>query len=275
MSGLSDSGPIHWDGLVAAAFRARDGSYSPYSGYRVGAALLTDDGRTFVGTNVENASYGLCLCAERAAIAAAVVGGARRFVAIAVVSPGETPASPCGMCRQVLAEFGPPFAVRCVAEGGSTFDTSTDELLPFAFTPAVLEAGRETGDRSTMLLGSSPPPAPTAPVTPPASAPAAKKARPSLSTLVEDDDPLRSTMIMGSAADVKAASSPRTTTDRPPPRSLQTTRPHGEAFVVGVALKVAAGTGEDLAKQQQAAEAIDQTAADPVGAGAAKKPEGE
>jgi hypothetical protein len=101
-----------------------------------------------------------------------------------------------------------------------------------------------------------------------------KKARPSLSTLVVEDDPLRSTMIMGSAADVKTAGS-RTTTDRPPPRSLQSTRPHGEAFVVGVALKVAAGTGEDLAKQQQAAEAVEQTAADPVGTGAPKKPEGE
>jgi cytidine deaminase len=260
---VSDSGAIHWEGLVAAAFRARDGSYSPYSGYRVGAALLTEDGRVFVGTNVENASYGLCLCAERSAVAAAVVGGARRFVAIAVVSPGETPASPCGMCRQVLAEFGPPFAVRCVSESGSTFDTSTDELLPFAFTPAVLDAGRDK-ERSTMLLGSAAPPAPTPA---PASTPPARAARPSLSTLVEDDDPLRRTMIMGSTADTRPSG--RSGTDRPP-RSLQTTRPQGEAFVVGVALKVAAGTGEDLAKQQQAAEAAEETAAE-----GPKKPEGE
>ncbi len=220
---------IPWDDLVAAAFRAQAASYSPYSGYRVGAALLAEDGRVFVGTNVENASYGLCLCAERSAIAAAVVSGAQRFAAIAIVSPGDAPASPCGMCRQVLAELGPPFAVRCVAEGGGSLDTSTDALLPFAFTPAVLEAGRdpmrEVGQRSTLLSGTD------------------------SGAVTIEGTPRRSTR---------------------PPHALDGTRPDREAFVVGVALKVAAGTGTDLAKQQQAGEAIDPTVDE-----ARKKSEGE
>jgi cytidine deaminase len=132
--------PIDWPALVRAAKAARKKAYAPYSKYQVGAALLASDGRVFVGCNVENASYGLCQCAERTAIGAAVAAGARRFSAIAIASPGSTPATPCGMCRQVLAEFPPSFPVRCIAQRGAPIDTTVAALLPGAFGPSVLFA---------------------------------------------------------------------------------------------------------------------------------------
>lgn len=130
--------------LLARAQAARDLAYAPYSGFRVGAALLAADGRVFSGCNVENASYGLTMCAERVAIGKAVSEGVRDFVAVAVAgpSPGE-PCPPCGSCRQVLHEFGPSLHV--VLEGGggrAPMLVSIAELLPGAFTPERLEAGR-------------------------------------------------------------------------------------------------------------------------------------
>src|SRR5207344_2995848 len=89
--GASQVSEIDWDALTRAAWRAREEAYAPYSHYRVGAALLAEDGRVFSGANVENASYGLCLCAERAAIGTAIAAGARRFTAIAVVTGGVEP----------------------------------------------------------------------------------------------------------------------------------------------------------------------------------------
>ncbi len=91
--------------LIALAREARRHAYAPYSGYAVGAAVLTDDGRVFGGCNVENASYGLSNCAERTAVFRAVAEGARAIVAVAVVTPDG--GTPCGACRQVLAEFAP------------------------------------------------------------------------------------------------------------------------------------------------------------------------
>jgi cytidine deaminase len=91
--------------LVAAAAKARRNAHAPYSKFRVGAALLTATGKVFTGVNVENASYGLTICAERVAVGAAVSAGERRLVAIACVAPSAD-LSPCGACRQVLAEFG-------------------------------------------------------------------------------------------------------------------------------------------------------------------------
>lgn len=141
------AGEIDWDALSRAAHEARGRAYAPYSGYTVGAALLAEDGRVFVGCNVENASYGLSLCAERGAVAQAVAAGARRFRAIAIASPGEVAAAPCGMCRQVLAELPPSFPVRCYAERGEPLVSDVAALLPHAFDVAVLEQGRSPEKR--------------------------------------------------------------------------------------------------------------------------------
>lgn len=126
------------DELVRRAAEVREKAYAPYSRYHVGAALLAEDGRIFVGANVENASYGLCQCAERSAIGAAVAAGARRFLALAVVTQGDEPGTPCGMCRQVLAEFPPSFPIRCATTSGAVLDTDVATLLPHAFGPGHL-----------------------------------------------------------------------------------------------------------------------------------------
>lgn len=96
---------IDWNRLFEAARDARLKAYAPYSTFWVGAALLTDGGEIVVGCNVENRSYGLCICAERTAIATAVASGRRSFQAVAVVTDTSPPASPCGMCRETLTEF--------------------------------------------------------------------------------------------------------------------------------------------------------------------------
>ncbi len=95
------------DSLVAAARAAADRAYCPYSGHPVGAAVLTADGATWPGCNVENASYGLAMCAERVAIASAIAAGQREIRAVAIYVPGQAPATPCGACRQVLLELAP------------------------------------------------------------------------------------------------------------------------------------------------------------------------
>jgi cytidine deaminase len=131
------------EALVAAARAARERAYAPYSGFRVGAALLTDGGEVVTGANVENASFGLGICAERAAVAAAVAGGHRRFEAIAVATPGPEPATPCGACRQVLREFprGVDLEVLCAGEAGErVLATTLGALLPESFGPDSLAA---------------------------------------------------------------------------------------------------------------------------------------
>ena len=120
------------DALLDAARAAQQRAYAPYSRFRVGCALEAEDGRVFVGCNVENASYGLTICAERAAICAAVAGGAQRFRRAVVVSDSDPPAAPCGACRQVLAEFGPGLRVDGVSPAG-TATWTVAELLPSAF----------------------------------------------------------------------------------------------------------------------------------------------
>ncbi len=118
--------------LLKRARAARERAYAPYSGFRVGAALETADGAVFSGCNVENASYGLTLCAERSALAAAVVGGHRSFTRIALSTSSGPPASPCGQCRQALAEFAPGLSVRSESPEG-TADWSLATLLPAPF----------------------------------------------------------------------------------------------------------------------------------------------
>ncbi|HEU5041017.1 MAG TPA: cytidine deaminase [Gemmatimonadales bacterium] len=120
------------DPLVSAARAAQQQAYAPYSRYRVGAALEADDGRVFAGCNVENASYGLTICAERAAVCAGVAAGAREFRRAVVVTDSDPPAAPCGACRQVLAEFGPRLTVTAVGPS-ATVTWTMAELLPAAF----------------------------------------------------------------------------------------------------------------------------------------------
>ena len=120
------------DPLVAAARAVQLRAYAPYSRFPVGCALEAEDGRVFVGCNVENASYGLTICAERAAICAAVSAGAQRFHRAVVVSDVDPPAAPCGACRQVLAEFGADLRVDAVGPSRS-MSWTVAELLPSAF----------------------------------------------------------------------------------------------------------------------------------------------
>ena len=122
--------------LSRTAIEASNRAYAPYSKFRVGAALLAEDGRVFTGCNVENASFGLTNCAERTAVFKAVSEGATRFKAIAIAGGVGDVAMPCGACRQVLAEFCPPEApVRCVSlDGAITKDFTVGELLPGVFS---------------------------------------------------------------------------------------------------------------------------------------------
>lgn len=128
--------------LLAAAAAVRAQAYAPASGFAVGAAVRSRDGRVFVGCNVENASYGLTLCAERAAVCAAVAAGVRELVAVAVVTAALPPARPCGACRQVLAEFGAGMEVWLEGAGGVVERTNLAVLLPQPFTFASLRASR-------------------------------------------------------------------------------------------------------------------------------------
>jgi cytidine deaminase len=128
--------------LVASARAARALAYAPYSGYRVGAALLTSNGAVVQAANVENVSYGLTLCAERAAVVAAIAAGHRSFEAVAVAANGPEPAAVCGACRQVLREFPRALELRvlCTGESGDrVVSTTLGELLPASFGPERLE----------------------------------------------------------------------------------------------------------------------------------------
>lgn len=118
--------------LLTAARTAFERAYAPYSGFRVGAALRGADGVVDAGANVENASYGLSRCAEQSAIQALATRGGRAFSEVVVVADADPPATPCGACRQVLAEFGPTANVWLVSPYGA-WRTSVDALLPAAF----------------------------------------------------------------------------------------------------------------------------------------------
>ena len=135
--------------LVKEAFKARQGSYSPYSRFQVGAALMTADGQIFTGANIENASYGATICAERTAAVKAAFSGARSFVAIAVVGSQEGAgdedmayAYPCGICRQFLREFLPQeddMLVLVAKSSDQYLETTLNTLLPQSFGPSDLD----------------------------------------------------------------------------------------------------------------------------------------
>lgn len=124
--------------LVAQAREAMKNAWAPYSNFPVGAAIEAADGRVFTGCNVESASYGLTICAERMALGAAVVGGARKLKRVVVATAVDPPAAPCGACRQLLAEFGVGIAVIAVGPSSERRWTLGD-LLPDAFTKETLD----------------------------------------------------------------------------------------------------------------------------------------
>ena len=125
--------------LIADAVKVRLKSYSPYSGFAVGAALLTKSGEVFTGCNVENISYRVTVCAEQGAVASAIAHGHRDFVRIAVVADSKNPIVPCGACRQMLAEFNPELAGVMATTDGKVEEISLKELLPRA-AQGILEA---------------------------------------------------------------------------------------------------------------------------------------
>jgi cytidine deaminase len=129
---------MQYSELMAATAKARKNAYAPYSKFTVGAALLTKDGEIFLGSNVENASFGLTICAERSAVAAAVAAGHRDLDAIAILTDSKKPALPCGACRQVLAEFNPSMKVIAATVDGETEQFSLKDLLPLP-TQGLLE----------------------------------------------------------------------------------------------------------------------------------------
>ena len=125
---------MRWERLLEEATTVRERSYSPFSEFAVGAALLTDDGTIFTGCNMENRSYGLAVCAERSAFAAAIAAGHRRFAALVVVADAVPPASPCGMCRETTAEFcGPDLPILLANLQGEQRETTLGELFPHPF----------------------------------------------------------------------------------------------------------------------------------------------
>ncbi|MBE6956880.1 MAG: cytidine deaminase [Ruminococcaceae bacterium] len=124
--------------LSDLALDARNHAYTPYSNFKVGAALLCADGTVFTGCNVENAAYGSTICAERVALVKAVSEGYRDFAAIAIAGSGEDFCWPCGSCRQMLCEFAPGLRVLAVRQDGQFEAATLDALLPHAFGPAAL-----------------------------------------------------------------------------------------------------------------------------------------
>lgn len=132
---MSSAGAI--DDLVASARDARAHAYAPYSGFPVGAAVLSA-GSVYAGVNVENASFPLSVCAERNAVAAAVSAGHTTIEAVAVVGSGADPTPPCGGCRQVLREFGPHAVVVAEGLGGRRTEWTVADLLPSSFGPESL-----------------------------------------------------------------------------------------------------------------------------------------
>lgn len=127
--------------LIGAARAAAEQAYAPYSGFSVGAAVLAGDGKIFSGCNVENASYGLTICAERTALVKAVSEGHRDILAVAIYADTEQYCTPCGACRQFIAEFGPGIKIIEANKHGEYVTKSIQELLPDGFNAEMLGKG--------------------------------------------------------------------------------------------------------------------------------------
>ncbi len=125
--------------LLAFAREAQERAYAPYSMYRVGAAVHTEEGETFQGCNIENAAYASTICAEQAAVARAVSAGFRNITAVAIVGDSAAPCVPCGCCRQVLAEFNPEMRVIMGGQRDDVMVMTLDELLPESFQRGFLD----------------------------------------------------------------------------------------------------------------------------------------
>lgn len=144
MSGSVESSDVkplaqeRWEALVTSALEMRENAYAPYSGFKVGAALLGESGTVHLGCNVENASYGLCVCAERNAVGRAVAEGERTFRALVIATQSSPPSPPCGMCRQTLVEFARNLPILLVNAQGERVATSIEALFPMSFTPDFL-----------------------------------------------------------------------------------------------------------------------------------------
>lgn len=123
--------------LIKAAQAARNRAYVPYSNFKVGAAVITKNGTIYTGCNIENASYGLCNCAERTAIFKAVSEGESELITIAVIADTVRPVAPCGACRQVMAEFGISSIIMCNLHG-EQYSATLEELLPYSFSKKQL-----------------------------------------------------------------------------------------------------------------------------------------
>ncbi|MBU0553537.1 cytidine deaminase [Myxococcota bacterium] len=135
------------DVLLEAAKAARLGAYAPYSRFRVGAAVEDEEGRIFTGCNIENATYGLTVCAERVALLKAVSEGAKGFKRMVIVTQTDPPAAPCGLCRQTMSEFaGPEMALTLINLEGGRRDFTLEALFPEPFLPQDLEKHRDDAE---------------------------------------------------------------------------------------------------------------------------------
>lgn len=125
---------MDWEPLIDTATQARRRAYAPFSRFRVGAAILADDGRIYPGCNVENRSFGGTICAERTAVTSAIVGGARSIRAVVVISDTDPPAAPCGICREVLTEFADEdVPLLLVGTEGKRREVTLGEVHPYRF----------------------------------------------------------------------------------------------------------------------------------------------